>query len=121
MLERRLQLCVDEAPHVLIRHGGLAGRDVVELAGFHPLFQLAHELERSHAEEAAVVRVLHVLDPANAAYQRSVVEPAMKEFGDTVDEIWSYLLRARSRFRHVDPRAFLDPAVTSEEYVARYG
>jgi hypothetical protein len=81
---------------------------------------LAHELERTHAEGAAVVRVLHVLDPANAAYQRSIVEPAMKEFGDTVGEIWSYLLRAKSRFRHVDPRVFLDPAVTSEEYVARY-
>jgi hypothetical protein len=82
---------------------------------------LAAQLELHHAEGAARVWVLHVLDPANADYQRSIVRPEMKEFGDTVDQIWSFLLRAGSRFRHVDPQVFLDPAVTSPEYVARYG
>jgi hypothetical protein len=82
---------------------------------------LAHELERHHAEGAARVRVLHVLSPENLDYQRSIVRPEMKEFGDTVDEIWSFFLARRSRFRPVDPTVFLDPAVTSEEYVARYG
>lgn len=82
---------------------------------------LAHELEKCHAEGAAVVRVLHVLNPANDAYQQSVVRPEMKEFGDTVDEIWAFLRRGKPRrFRHVDPAVFLDPAITSVEYVARY-
>ena len=67
------------------------------------------------------MRVLHVLSPENLDYQRSIVRPEMKEFGDTVDEIWSFFLARRSRFRPVDPTVFLDPAVTSEEYVARYG
>jgi hypothetical protein len=82
---------------------------------------LAHELERHHAEGAVRVRVLHVLDRDNTDYQRSIVRPEMKEFGDTVDEIWSFFLTRKSRFRHVDPAVFLDPAITSEEYVARYG
>lgn len=82
---------------------------------------LAHELERHHDEGAAVVRVLHVLDPANADYQRSIVRPEMKEFGDTVDQIWSFFLRSHSRFRHVDPAVFLNPTITSSEYVDRYG
>lgn len=84
---------------------------------------LAGELERHHDEGAAVVRVLHVLSPENTAYQNSIVRPEMKEFGDTVDEIWSFLLRpgSRTRFRHVNPEVFLDPAITSAEYVARYG
>ena len=73
------------------------------------------------AEGATRVRVLHVLHPDNTDYQRSIVRPEMREFGDTVDEIWSFFLRARSRFRHVDPAVFLDPAITSPEYVARYG
>jgi hypothetical protein len=99
----------------------------IELLFDEPFYQLmrqqllAHELERHHDEGADRVRVLHVLDPANTAYQRSVVRPEMKEFGDTVDEIWSFFLRTPSRFHHVDPQVFLDPAVTSAEYVARYG
>jgi hypothetical protein len=67
------------------------------------------------------VRVLHVLSPANDAYQRSIVRPEMKGYGATVDEIWSLLLRRPSSFVHVDPSVFIDPAVTSPDYVARYG
>ena len=31
------------------------------------------------------------------------------------------MLKDPDRFRHVDPAVFLDPAVTSPEYRARYG
>lgn len=82
---------------------------------------LAWGLERSGGAAADRVRVLHVLSPVNDAYQASIVRPEMKEFGSTVDEIWQFLLRSKSRFVHVDPDVFLDPAVTSAEYVARYG
>jgi hypothetical protein len=81
---------------------------------------LASELERHRVAGAEIVRVLHVLDPANVAYQTSIAEPAMKELGDTVDEIWSFLLKDSARFRHVDPAVFLNPAITSAEYAARY-
>jgi hypothetical protein len=30
------------------------------------------------------------------------------------------LLRATDRFAHIDPAIFLDPSVTSDEYVDRY-
>ena len=36
---------------------------------------LAHELERRHEKDAAVVRVLHVLAPTNLAYQQSLTRP----------------------------------------------
>jgi hypothetical protein len=36
---------------------------------------LAHALERSSAEGATRVRVVHVLPPANDAYQRSLASP----------------------------------------------
>jgi hypothetical protein len=91
-----------------------------------PLYQLvrqqllANELEKSHAEGADVVRVLHVLDPANLAYQDSLVRPETTVLGATVDEVWQRLLRASDRFVHVDPSVFLDTAITSDEYVDRY-
>ncbi|MET3962827.1 hypothetical protein ABIE44_002761 [Marmoricola sp. OAE513] len=90
---------------------------------FYQLFRqqlLAHELERTGAEGADKVRVLHVLDPRNLAYQQSIVRPEMKEFGDTVDEIWTFLRREADRFVHIDARVFLDPNVTSADYVSRY-
>ncbi len=85
----------------------------------HGRRQLAEQIEK-HSGTYDVARVLHVLDPANAEYQRSIVRPEMRELGDTVDQIWLSLLRDSSKFIHVDPRAFRDSAVTSEEYVARY-
>jgi hypothetical protein len=81
---------------------------------------LAQELERAGAEGAHVVRVLHVLDPANEAYQHSLPRPELRALGETVDDVWSRLLRRPDRFQHVDPAVFLDAAVTSPEYVARY-
>jgi hypothetical protein len=81
---------------------------------------LAYALESDPATPYSTVRVLHVLDPANAAYQASVVNPEMRQYGETVGEIWRSLLSASDRYLSVDPAVFLDPAVTSEAYVARY-
>jgi hypothetical protein len=82
---------------------------------------LAHRLEQEHVLGADRVRVVHVLDPANVAYQQSLTRPGHRLVGDTVDQVWARLLRQPSRFTHLDPAAFLDPLVTSDEYVARYG
>lgn len=82
---------------------------------------LAHELEKSRAHGADSVRVLHVLSPANDAYQRSLVRPEHRALGESVSEVWQRLLVRPDRFVPVDPVRFLDPEVTSEEYVSRYG
>jgi hypothetical protein len=92
-----------------------------------PLYQLvrqqllAHELERDHAHGADVVRVLHVHPDANVGYQQSLKRPSQLAVGSTVGEVWAKLLRRPDRFTSVDNGLFLDPAITSEEYVARYG
>jgi hypothetical protein len=82
---------------------------------------LAHALERSSAEGATRVRVVHVLSPANDAYQRSLARPEHRALGETVSAVWQQLLRATNRFVSMDPATFLDAAVTSPEYVSRYG
>ncbi len=81
---------------------------------------LAHELEKRHEKDASVVRVLHVLPPANLAYQHSLTRPSHRAAGQTVDDVWLRMLKDRDRFRHVNPAVFLDPDVTSLEYSARY-
>ena len=81
---------------------------------------LAHRLEHARAEGADVVRVLHVLPPDNTSYQASLVRAEHRALGDTVDAVWQRLLRRPDQFTHVDPALFLDPAITSGEYVARY-
>ncbi len=81
---------------------------------------LAYRLKQDHNRDAAGIRVLHVLDPANAGYQHSLVHPETKAIGDTVDDVWPMLLRSPDRFADVDPAVFLDPAITSTEYVDRY-
>jgi hypothetical protein len=81
---------------------------------------LAWRLERDHAEGADVVRVLHVLPPDNQAYQTSLVRAEHRALGDSVDDVWSKLLRTRDRFRHVDPAVFLAQSITSWDYVDRY-
>ncbi len=68
-----------------------------------------------------MVRVLHVLPPANLAYQQSLTRPSHRAAGQTVDEVWRRMLKDPDRFRHVDPAVFHDPTVTSPEYRARYG
>lgn len=107
---------------------GSVHTDIVDLEVLfdEPFYQLtrqqllAQELERAGAEGTHVVRVLHVLDPANAAYQTSLVSPELRSLGTTVDDVWRQLLRRPDRFAHVDPATFLDPQVTNSEYVARY-
>jgi hypothetical protein len=92
-----------------------------------PFYQLvrqqlvAHELEKASAEGAGRVRVLHVLSPDNVEYQQSLARPEHVALGATVSEAWHQLLRRPDRFTTVDPRVFLDPAITSPEYVLRYG
>ena len=81
---------------------------------------LAHELEKIGAEGASRVRVLHVLAPDNREYQKSLPRQAHRDLGDTVSEAWHQLLRHRDRFVSVDPGIFLNPEITSEEYVLRY-
>lgn len=94
---------------------------------FHePIYQLvrqqllARALQRDPAVDAEVVRVVHVLSPDNTAYQRSFVHPALRRRGDTVMDVWGTLLRDPATFVEVDPSVFLDPDVTSDEYVRRY-
>ena len=114
----------------LIRaEGGPIASDGIELADlFHePIYQLvrqqllAWQLESDAGIAADVVRVVHVLSPDNVAYQRSYVAPGLRSRGDDVDSVWSSLLVRADRFRKLDPTVFLDPAVTSAEYVDRYG
>ena len=68
-----------------------------------PIYQLmrqqllAHELEKSHAEGADRVRVVHVLPAGNEAYQSSL-RPTHRAVGDTVSEVWHQLLRSPDRF-----------------------
>lgn len=103
--------------------------DGIELTDlFHePVYQLvrqqllASELERDAEVNAERVTVVHVLSPDNAAYQRSYVAPALRGRGSTASEVWSSLLRTPDRFVPLDPVVFLDPAITSDEYVLRYG
>jgi hypothetical protein len=92
-----------------------------------PLYQLmrqqlmADRLEQDHGHGAERARVVHVLPPANTRYQRSLHRPAQKALGATAGEAWAKLLRRPDRFVSVDPAMFLDPEITSTEYVCRYG
>jgi hypothetical protein len=81
---------------------------------------LAHALEKDEAHGAQRVRVVHVLPAGNAAYQQSIHQPALSALGDTVSAVWKRLLRTPDRFVPVDSAVFLDPEVTSREYVLRY-
>ena len=94
---------------------------------FHePLYQLtrqqllARELERDPSVEADVVTVVHVLAPANVAYQKSYIAPRLRGRGTTVSAVWRSLLRNQESFVTLDPSVFLDPDVTSDEYALRY-
>ncbi|MBD3947549.1 PGN_0703 family putative restriction endonuclease [Nocardioides ganghwensis] len=99
----------------------------MELLLDEPFYQLtrqqllANRLEQDRILGADVVRVLHVLSPENTGYQDSLVRAEHRAAGATVDEVWSELLRTPDRFVHIDPAVFLDPVVTSAEYVDRYG
>ena len=92
-----------------------------------PLYQLvrqqllAWELEKARAHGADRVRVVLVSPRENAAYQRSLHGTRIRALGGCVSEVWQSLLRRPDRFVAMDSATFLDPAVTSAEYVARYG
>ena len=107
-------------PHGPVRADLLAFEHLVD----EPLYQLvrqqllAHELEKAGVADR--VRVVHVLPPANLAYQQSLVREEQRALGSTVSEVWGRLLRRPDRFTSLDPEVFLDPAVTCEEYVLRY-
>lgn len=81
---------------------------------------LARRLETFRVLDAEVVRVLHVLAPANTGYQDSLARAEHRALGATVDDVWTKLLRTPNRFLHIDPSVFLEPSVTSDDYVDRY-
>jgi len=97
-----------------------------ELLLDEPIYQLvrqqllAHALERAGAEGADRVRVVHVLPLGNDAYQNSLHRPEHLALGNTVEQVWEQLLRRSDRFTPVDSALFLDPDITSREYVLRY-
>ena len=81
---------------------------------------LAHRLEQDHVLGAQVVRIVHVLPPANTGYQASLTRPGHRAIGSNVSQVWTTLLRKPDRFIHLDPEVFLNPSITSPEYVDRY-
>lgn len=89
-----------------------------------PLYQLmrqqllADALERARVADR--VRVVHVLPPANTAYQQCLPRPEQRALGGSVSQVWRRLLRRPERFTALDPGVFLDPQLTSPEYVLRY-
>lgn len=98
--------------------------DALLLEPFYQLMRqqlLAHRLEKARAHDAAVVRVVHVLSPANVGYEASLPLPDHRAVGTTVSEVWQALIRRPDRFVAVDPAVFLDDEITSTEYIERYG
>lgn len=82
---------------------------------------LAWRLEQTRADCASRVRVVHVLPADNVAYRQSLARSEHRALGGSVSEVWQQLLRYPDRFVPMDSAAFLDPDVTSTEYVRRYG
>lgn len=106
-----------------VRSGLMAFEDFLH----EPFYQfvrqqlLAWALERDERVPVDRVRVVHVCPSDNLAYQRSLHSAAQRRLGDTVSEVWQALLARTDRFVSVDAALFLDPGITSGEYVARYG
>ena len=113
----------------LMADDGPVRGDLLEFADLldEPLYQLmrqqllAHELETDRAHGAERVRVVHVLPAGNGAYQQSLHRESQRALGNAVSEVWGRLQRRPERFVSADSSLFLDPTVTSSEYVARYG
>ncbi len=105
---------------------GARGRAVLEHLLDELFYQLvrqqllAWELEKSGAEGASRVRVVHVLPTGNVAYQQSLARPEHRALGGSVSEVWQRLLRRQERFVSMDSAMFLDAEITSREYVLRY-
>ena len=81
---------------------------------------LAHALERSGAEGASRVRLVHVLPADNEEYQASLARPEHRALGSSVSAVWGKLLRHEDRFLALDSALFLDREITSREYILRY-
>lgn len=81
---------------------------------------LAWALERSGAEGASRVRIVHVLPTDNLPYQQSLAHPEHRALGNSVSEVWQRLLRRPDRFVSIDSKVFLDRDITSREYILRY-
>lgn len=92
-----------------------------------PLYQLmrqqllAHELEKERAHGVDRVRVAHVMPAGNCAFHQSLYGDQVRQLGATVGEVWHRLLRRPDRFVEIDSAVFVDPAITSADYVERYG
>lgn len=82
---------------------------------------LAAALERDPGVPAEAVRVVHVHPAANLAYQDSLHHDEHRALGSTVAEVWAALLTRPDRYVELDNSVFLDPAITSTDYAARYG
>lgn len=82
---------------------------------------LAAALERDTGVPFEAVRVVHVHPAENTAYQDSIHHDEHRALGSTVGEVWASLLARPDRYVEVDNSIFLDPTITSPEYVARYG
>lgn len=81
---------------------------------------LAWRMEDSRELDAAIVRVIHVSPSGNAALRGSLNRPSHRLVGDDVFDIWRSIV-GEKRFTTVDSAVFLDPDVSSAEYMARYG
>lgn len=109
--------------------GGPVRSDLLDLDIMfqEPLYQLmrqqllAYRLEQAGVHGCQRARVVHVLPSKNLAYQRSLHQEEAMALGATVSEVWSKLLRYSDRFVSLDPAVFSDSAITSAEYVSRYG
>ncbi len=81
---------------------------------------LAHALEQDDAGGASRVRIVHVLSHGNQEYKHSPARPEHRALGETVRDVWGQLLRRPDSFVSVDSATFLDPEITSREYVLRH-
>lgn len=117
----RLARYGDDFEHGPLRADLIAFKDMLDDPFYQLMRQqfLAARLEADPLVPAEVVRVVHVHPAANVAYQQSL-KLAHRALGDSVDEVWAQLLRQPDRYVWLDPKVFLDPAVTSHSYSARY-
>ena len=81
---------------------------------------LAHAMERSAELGADTVKVLHVAPATNAELQLSLTHDSHRAAGSTLYSAWRAMLRRPDRFVTLDSAQLATPAITSEEYVARY-
>lgn len=99
----------------------------VEALFDEPVYQLvrqqllAHEIEQHADSGFDRVRVAHVLPPANAAYELSILNTSAASAGDSTLTAWQALLRKPHAFVHVDPDIFSHPDASGAAYQRRYG